>query len=89
MRNHIHLTALAISALVISGTALAQQQSGSTSGPAAGKPVEPPTVVEKKYEGRSGMNPETGNPAAGMPGVEAKPGTEGGKVSPNSPDLKR
>ncbi len=89
MRNHISFAALAISALVTSGAAVAQQQPGSTSGPAAGKPVEPPTVVEKKYEGRSGVNPATGNPAAGMPGVEAKPGTEGGKVQPGSPDLNR
>ena len=61
--------------LIIGGGALAQQP-GSTSGPAAGKNVEPSTALEKgKHE------PGTGAPAAaGEPGVEAKPGTEGGKA---------
>ena len=55
------------------------QQTGTTSGPAAKKNVEPSTATEKKYEGKHA--PGTGAPAAaGDPGVEAKPGTEGGKA---------
>ncbi len=65
--------------LFIGGAALAQQ-SGTTSGPSAGKNVEPSTATEKKYEGKH--KPGTGAPAAaGDPGVEAKPGTEGGKAA--------
>jgi hypothetical protein len=66
-----------------SNAALAQQQSGGTSGPAVRQNVEPPTVTEKRYEGRS-MKPQEGNPATGMPGVEGKPGTESGQVSPEA-----
>jgi hypothetical protein len=61
--------------LFIGGVALAQQ-SGTTSGPSAGKNVEPSTATEKKYEGKQNGAPA----AAGDPGVEAKPGTEGGKA---------
>ena len=64
--------------LFIGGVALAQQ-AGATSGPSAGKNVEPSTATEKKYEGK--QQPGKGAPAAaGDPGVEAKPGTEGGKA---------
>jgi len=65
--------------LFIGGAALAQQ-SGTTSGPSAGKNVEPSTATEKKYEGKHKLG--TGAPAAaGDPGVEAKPWTEGGKAA--------
>ncbi|HEY8070768.1 MAG TPA: hypothetical protein VIE47_02220 [Methylocystis sp.] len=65
-------------AVVMGGVALAQQ-GGATSGPAAGKNVEPSTATEKKYEGRQESG--KGAPAAvGSPGVEAKPGTQGGKA---------
>jgi hypothetical protein len=65
--------------LFIGGVALAQQ-SGTTSGPAAGKNVEPSTSIQKKYEGREESG--RGAPAAaGSPGYEAKPGTEGGKAA--------
>jgi len=65
--------------LFICVAALAHQ-SGTTSGPSAGKNVEPSTATEKKYEGKH--KPGTGAPAAaGDPGVEAKPGTEGGKAA--------
>ena len=64
--------------LFVGGVALARR-SGSTSGPSAGKNVEPSTATEKKYEGK--QQPGKGAPAAaGDPGVEAKPGTEGGKA---------
>ncbi len=66
-------------AVFMGGVALAQQ-SGTTSGPSAGKNVEPSTATEKKYEGK--QQPGKGAPAAaGDPGVEAKPGTEGGKAA--------
>jgi hypothetical protein len=65
--------------LFIGGVALAQQ-SGTTSGPSVGKNVEPSTATEKKYEGKQqpGKDAPVG---AGSPGVEAKPGTEGGKAA--------
>jgi hypothetical protein len=64
--------------LFIGGVALAQQAgtTGTTSGPSAGKNVEPSTATEKKYDGKQNGAPA----AAGDPGVEAKPGTEGGKA---------
>ncbi len=70
--------------LALGGVAVAEQQSGSTSGPAVRENVEPPTVTEKKYEGRS-ITPQEGNPATGMPGVQGKPGTESGDVAPGAP----
>ena len=39
-------------AVFMGGVALAQQ-GGATSGPAAGKNVEPSTAIEKKYEGQA------------------------------------
>ncbi len=64
--------------LFVGGVALARRP-GSTSGPSAGKNVEPSTATEKRYEGK--QQPGQGAPAAaGDPGVEAKPGTEGGKA---------
>jgi hypothetical protein len=87
VRRQIYLTLWTMVALAFGGAALAQQQPGNTSGPAVKKNVEPPTVVEKQFEGRS-MTPEEGNPATGMPGVEGKPGTESGNVAPRSPGLR-
>ncbi len=69
-------------------TILAQAQRGETSGPADRGNVQPPTAVEKQYEGRS-RAPENGNPAAGMPGVEGKPGTESGEVPRGAPPFKK
>lgn len=59
-------------------------EAGDTSGPAAGSNVQPPTVVEKenpeaqKYASPAGLAGPSGT-AAGSPGIEAKPGTQGGK----------
>ncbi|MGJ0506417.1 MAG: hypothetical protein ACR652_04630 [Methylocystis sp.] len=57
---------------------------GETSGPAAGKPVDPPTVVQKEnpmaqqYASPTGLAGPSGT-AAGSPGVEHKAGTQGGR----------
>jgi hypothetical protein len=65
--------------LLVGGAALARQN-GTTSGPAAGKNVEPSTVTEKKYDNKAAD--QASSVGAGSPGVEAKPGTEGGKAGP-------
>ena len=65
-------------AVFMGGVALAQQ-GGATSGPAAGKNVEPSTALEKKYEGKQ-QSGKGAPAAAGSPGVEFKPGTQGGKA---------
>ncbi len=70
--------------LVQSSAVLAEPPGGSTTGPAVKKNVEPPTVTEKRFEGRS-TTPDEGNPATGMPGVEGKPGTESGEVPHGAP----
>jgi len=64
--------------LFIGGVALAQQ-SGTTSGPSAGKNVERAPLLKKNMKGR--ISPVRRPAAAGDPGVEAKPGTEGGKAA--------
>jgi hypothetical protein len=61
--------------LFLGGSAVAQQ-AGTTSGPSSGKNVEPSTATEKTYQGNQNGAPV----GAGSPGVEAKPGTEGGKA---------
>ena len=45
----------AIASFLLSGAALAQQQSGDTSGPAVGRNVLPSTAVEKQYEDPSNI----------------------------------
>lgn len=67
--------------LFIGGVALAQQ-SGTTSGPSAGKNVEPSTATEKSYE--SDQERLKGDAVGGgSPGVEAMPGTQGGAALPS------
>ncbi len=57
---------------------------GETSGPAAGKPVDPTTVVQKgnplaqENASPTGLAGPSGT-AAGSPGIESKAGTQGGK----------
>jgi hypothetical protein len=63
--------------LFLTGVGFAQQ-SGTTTGPAAGTNTEPSTAIQKQQDGASG--PPGSPAAAGHPGVEAKPGTEGGKT---------
>lgn len=74
-----------VSALFLSGIALAQQP--NPSGPAVGSDVTPSTAIQKETEGRSGAgeapkqpSPEIGAPAAaGVPGAEGKPGSQSGQ----------
>ncbi len=73
-----------IASFFLSGAALAQQQSGDTSGPAAGKNVLPSTVVQKQYESRSNISERdkqlgASSTAAGSPGIEGKPGAQSGQ----------
>ncbi len=75
------------SAVVFSSAAQAAQQprpAGDTSGPAVGTPVEPSTVVQKENPHVTGRAAQS-EAAAGAPGVEAAPGTEGGRVSKHAP----
>ncbi len=89
MANFAHRASLWIAAtLMATGAAYAQQQlPGNTSGPAAGGVVLPSTVVQKLpdglQQGRSVSVELRQTPAGGMPGVEALPGTEGGRVPAN------
>ena len=69
---------LCLVASVFVGSVAFAQQTGTTSGPAAGKNVEPSTATQKKNESEP-QRPEGGGPVGGgKPGVEAKPGVEGG-----------
>jgi hypothetical protein len=82
MAIRISLMLCTIAFLFASGIAFAEQP-GSTTGPAAGRNVEPSTAIQKENGGDSGAR---GAPtAAGSPGVEAKPGAEGGRVPETRP----
>ncbi len=77
MAIRISLSLCTMAFLFASGIAIAEQR-GSTTGPAAGTNVEPSTAIQKENSDTSGAQ---GAPtAAGSPGVEAKPGSEGGKA---------
>lgn len=76
MAIHASLTLCTVASLFVGGVAFAQQ-SGTTTGPAAGKNVEPSTATQKKYK-TDEQRLEGGPAGGGSPGVEAKPGTESG-----------
>jgi hypothetical protein len=69
--------------LFVGGVALAQQ-AGTTTGPSAGKNVEPTTATEKSYESEQQRleRGAVGGVGGGRPGVEAMPGTQGGAEGP-------
>ena len=77
---HASLALCTVTSLFVGGVAFAQQ-TGTTTGPSAGKNVEPSTATEKGYESeqqrleRGGVG---GGIGGGRPGVEAMPGTQGG-----------
>jgi hypothetical protein len=79
MSFRIYLVAWGSACLLASGVAFAQQ-AGSTSGPAAGKNVEPSTATQKENSAGPGSQDQGASAAAGAPGTEAKPGTEGGRA---------
>ena len=89
----------ALVAVLLAGPAMAQQtgeSTGQTSGPAAGGNVTPSTATQKHKSTHTGASHHThmssghqgtaGGSAmgAGAPGVEAKPGSEGGPA-PKTP----
>jgi hypothetical protein len=76
MAIHASLTLCMVASLFVGGVAFAQQ-TGTTSGSAAGKNVEPSTATQKKYDSGQ-QRPEGGAVGGGAPGIEAKPGVEGG-----------
>jgi hypothetical protein len=76
MAIFVSLTLCMVASLFVGGVAFAQQ-TGTTSGPAAGKNVEPSTATQKKNDSDQ-QRPEGGPVGGGKPGVEAKPGVEGG-----------
>lgn len=77
-KRFIVIVSLALGALA--APAAFAEEDGVTSGPAAGKPVEPsgavqkenPDVIPSHVSGSSGTS-------AGAPGVEGKKGTQSGK----------
>jgi hypothetical protein len=76
MAIHASLTLCTIALLSVGGVAFAQE-SGTTTGPAAGTNVEPSTATEKKNENDQ-QRRQGGPVGGGTPGVEAMPGTQGG-----------
>lgn len=84
--THLTRSALGVTlSLFVGGAAMAME--GVTSGPAAGKSVVPSTAIQKEYEGRSAAGGqvtlgvlEASGLAAGMPGVEGKPGAQSGQA---------
>jgi hypothetical protein len=70
------LTLCTVASLFVGGVAFAQQ-TGTTSGSAAGKNVEPSTATEKGYESDQ-ERLKGGAAGGGRPGVESMPGTQGG-----------
>jgi hypothetical protein len=88
----IKLLLLLVSSVVLSSAAVAAPQSrsaGDTSGPAVGTPVEPSTVVQKENPYVGGRPSRQSATAAGAPGIEAAPGTEGGTVTGGAPKDRR
>jgi len=73
-----------MAALAFGPPALAQQQSGVTSGPAVGTAVVPSTTAQKQNpaipagSGQSDTGTQQGAAGVGAPGVAAKSGSEGG-----------
>jgi hypothetical protein len=79
MAIYASLTLCTVAALFVGGVAFAQQ-TGTTSGSAAGKNVEPSTATQKKQKKYDSdqQRLEGGAVGGGAPGIEAKPGVEGG-----------
>jgi hypothetical protein len=76
---HSSLALCTVTSLFVGGVAFAQQ-TGTTTGPSAGKNVEPSTTTEKGYESEQQRleRGAVGGIGGGRPGVEAMPGTQGG-----------
>jgi hypothetical protein len=80
MAIRVSLTLCTVASLFVGGVAFAQQTgttSGPATGPAARKNVEPSTATEKRYESDQ-ERLKGGAVGGGKPGVESKPGTQGG-----------
>ncbi len=74
-----------IASLAFGTSALAQQQSGVTSGPAVGTAVVPSTTAQKQNSANPASSGQSGTTGAqqgaagvGAPGAAAKSGSEGG-----------
>jgi hypothetical protein len=86
MTNMRHLVFVFALAASTGSYALAQTAPvpGDTSGPAVGKPVSPPTAVEKTNPHVRPTDPQGGlgasGASAGAPGVEGKADTQSGKA---------
>ena len=89
MIMRIHLSHVAggmlIASLALSQPVLAQQQQGTTSGPAVGTAVVPSTAAQKQNpaspadsEQPGGAAMQQGAAGVGAPGVATKPGPQGG-----------
>ncbi len=81
IRASLRLTLCTVASFFVSGVAFAQE-TGTTTGPAAGKHVEPSTSTEKRYESDQ-QRREGGAVGGGGAGVEAMPGTQGGAAAPS------
>jgi len=71
-----------VTAGVLAGTSTFADDRGDTSGPAAGKPINPSTVVQKQNTHVDDNNTTVTGPSgtsAGAPGVEGGRGTQSGR----------
>ena len=80
IRASLRLTLCTVASLFVSGVAFAQE-TGTTTGPAAGKHVEPSTSTEKRYESDQ-QRREGGAVGGGGAGVERCPGPKAEQLPP-------
>ena len=75
---------VAAATFIFLGTPAMAQQSGDTSGPAAGTAVKPNAATQKQLDDSSSGSATPAGAASGAAGTEAKPGSEAG-AAPEKP----
>jgi len=80
IRASLRLTLCTVASLFVSGVAFAQE-TGTTTGPAAGKHVEPSTSTEKRYESDQ-QRREGGAVGAAKPVLRRCPGPKAEQLPP-------
>ncbi len=74
------IVTIAVALAIAAASSAVAKAEGNTSGPAAGTPVEPSTVVEKQNPHFWGVEKKSGESgtSAGAPGIEGAPDTQSG-----------
>lgn len=84
MKRLFLISTVLITSVFAAAPALRAEHPGSTSGPATGTPIQPPTTVQKDNPHISSPHPaDISGPsgtAAGAPGIEGRKGTQSGKA---------